>query len=55
MTLFVRSRSISSVTMDFFNVVEGVTLEDREEGLGGSSTKLKLGLGVRTRARLELL
>jgi len=33
--------------------MEGVTLGDREEGLGGSSTELKLGLGVWTvRARL---
>jgi hypothetical protein len=36
---------MSSVTAGFVNVKEGVTLGDREEGLGGSSTKLELGLG----------
>ena len=35
---------------------EGVALEDREEGLGGSSTKLGLGLGIGIiRALLQLL
>jgi len=33
--------------------MDDVMLEDREEGLGGSSTKLELGLGVwAVRARL---
>ena len=37
---------MSNVTTGFANVTDGVTLEDREEGLGGSSTTLELGLGV---------
>lgn len=36
---------MSNVTTGFVNA-DGVTLEDREEGLDGSSTKLGLGLGV---------
>ena len=37
---------MSNVTTGFVDVTDGVALEDREEGLGGSSTKLGLGLGV---------
>lgn len=38
---------MSNVTAGFVTVAEGVALKDRDEGLGGSSTKLGLGLGVR--------
>lgn len=36
---------MSNVTVGLVSVNEGETLDDREEGLGGSSTKLGLGLG----------